>query len=94
MGGAPIEAMFKGLPCIATRIEPILELLEDGETGLLVTPASESELAPAMIDLYRDPELRRRLGESARASAIERFDSRQGMKVWSQFYRELAETKG
>jgi glycosyltransferase involved in cell wall biosynthesis len=93
-GGAPIEAMFKGLPCIATRIEPILELLEDGETGLLVTPASESELAPAMIDLYRDPDLRRRLGESARASAIERFDSRQGMKVWSQFYRELAETRG
>ena len=93
-GGAPIEAMFKGLPCIATRIEPILELLEDGQTGLLVTPGSEGELASAMIDLHRDPDLCRRLGESARASAIERFDSRQGMKVWSQFYRELAETSG
>ena len=91
-GGAPIEAMFKGLPCIATRIEPILELFAHGRTGLLVTPASESELASAMIDLYRDPGLRRRLGASARASAVERFDSRHGMRVWSQFYRELAET--
>jgi glycosyltransferase involved in cell wall biosynthesis len=92
--GAPIEAMFKGLPCIGTRIEPILELFEEGRTGLLVAPASESELASAMIDLYRDPDLRRSLGESARASALERFDSRQGMKVWSQFYRELGKSIG
>jgi len=92
-GGAPIEAMFKGLPCVATRIEPNLEKFVDGETGLLVMPGSEAELASAMIDLYRDPDLRRRLGASARASAIERFDSRQGMRVWSEFYRELGEMR-
>jgi glycosyltransferase involved in cell wall biosynthesis len=89
-GAAPIEAMFKGLPCIATRIEPILELFVDDETGLLVAPGSEAELASAMIKLYRDPDLRRRLAASARAVAVERFDIRQGMRVWSQFYRELA----
>ena len=88
---APIEAMLKGLPCIASRIESILELFVDGETGLLVTPGSEADLALAMMNLYRDSDLRRRLGASARASAIERFDSRQGMSAWSQFYRELAE---
>lgn len=92
-GGAPIEAMFKGLPCIATRIASNLEKFVDGETGLLVTPGSETELASAMMDLYRDPELRRRLGAAARASANERFDSRQGMRVWSLFYRELAEMR-
>jgi len=91
MGSAPIEAMFKGLPCIATRIEPILELIADDETGLLVAPGSEAELASAMMKLYRDPDLRRRLVVSARAMAFERFDIRQGMRVWSQFYRELAE---
>jgi glycosyltransferase involved in cell wall biosynthesis len=90
-GGAPIEAMFKGLPCIVTRIEPNLETFVDGETGLFVTPGSESELASAMMKLYRDPDLRRRLGASARAAAVERFDSRQGMRAWTQFYRELAE---
>jgi glycosyltransferase involved in cell wall biosynthesis len=89
LGGAPMEAMIKGLPCIASRIETMLELFVDGETGLLVTPASVAALAPAMLTLYRDPDLRRRLGASARAAALERFDSRQGMRVWSQFYREL-----
>lgn len=90
-GAAPIEAMFKGLPCIVTRIEPLLELFVDGETARLVTPGSENELAIAMVDLYRDPDLRRRLGTAARAAAVERFDSRQGMRIWTQFYRELAE---
>jgi glycosyltransferase involved in cell wall biosynthesis len=90
LGSAPIEAMLKGLPCIASHIETMLELFVDGETGLLVTPGSEDALASAMVTLYRDPDLRRRLGASARAAAIDRFDSRQGMKVWSQFYRELA----
>jgi len=68
----------------------MLDLFVDGETGLLVTPGSEATLASAMLTLYRDPDLRRRLGASARAAAIERFDSRHGMRVWSQFYRELA----
>jgi len=90
-GAAPIEAMFKGLPCIVTRIEPLLELFVDDETGLLVTSGSDAELTSAMTKLYRDPELRRRLGASARVAAVERFDSQQGMRVWSQFYRELAE---
>ncbi len=90
-GAAPIEAMFKGLPCIATRIEPLIEVFVDGETARVVTPGSDTELAMAMVDLHRDPDLRRLLGASARNAAVERFDLGQGMRVWSQFYRELAE---
>jgi glycosyltransferase involved in cell wall biosynthesis len=92
LGNAAIEAMFKGLPCIVTRIEPNLELFVDSETALLATPGSESELASAMVNLYRDPNLRHRLGAAARAVAIERFDSREVMSIWAQFYREMAAT--
>jgi len=90
LGSASIEAMLKGLPCIASRIDTMLELFVDGETGLLVPPASVAGLASAMVTLYRNPDLRRRLGASARAAAVERFDHRQGMRAWAQFYRELA----
>jgi len=93
LGNAPIEAMFKGLPCIATRIEPIVETFVDGETALLVNPDSEAELATAMLTLYRDPALRGRLGAASRAVALDRFDSQQGMRAWSRFYRELAERR-
>ncbi len=87
---APIEAMLKGLPCIVARIEPVLELFVDGETGMLVAPGSVEELATAMMKLYREPELRRQLGERGRAAAGERFDSRTGLRAWEQLYRELA----
>ncbi len=87
---APIEAMLKGLPCIVARIEPVLELFADGETGLLVAPGSVDELAAAMMKLYREPELRRRLGVRARTEAVARFDSSTGLRAWERLYRELA----
>jgi glycosyltransferase involved in cell wall biosynthesis len=86
---APIEAMLKGLPCIVTRIEPVLELFTDNETGLLVAPGSVDELAAAMAKLYGDPELRRQLAAHALAAAGARFDSRTGLRAWEQLYREL-----
>lgn len=87
---APIEAMLKSLPCIVTRIEPVLELFADGETGIVVAPGSVDELAAAMRMLYHDPELRKRLGTHARIRAVEDFDSRTGLHAWEKLYRELA----
>lgn len=87
---APIEAMLKELPVIATRIEPVLELLVDNETARLVAPASTDELAAAMKELYLEPTLRRRLGACAKAAALKSFDSSIGLQAWRQLYRELA----
>ena len=88
---APIEAMLKGLPCIVSRIEPVLELFTDKETGMFVAPGSVDELAAAMIELYNEPELRRHLGACAQARATARFDSRTGLQAWTELYRELAQ---
>lgn len=87
---APIEAMLKGVPCIAASIEPVLELFADGETGVLVEPGSERGMAAAMMKLYAQPDLRQRLSANARALAMERFDSSTGLRAWEQLYRELA----
>lgn len=87
---APIEAMLKSLPCIVTKIDPVLELFADGETGIVVAPGSVDELAAAMRTVYRDPELRKRLGAHARVKAVENFDSSTGLRAWEQLYRELA----
>lgn len=86
---APLEAMLKALPIVATRIEPVLEMLVDNESAALVAPDSIDELAAAMTQLHRDPELRRRLGSAAKAIAVKRFDSRTGLDAWKQLY-ELA----
>lgn len=67
--GIPVvlmEAMAAGVPCVATRITGIPELIEDGVSGLLVTPADTDALAAAIGTLHDDMGLRRRVADAAR----------------------------
>jgi glycosyltransferase involved in cell wall biosynthesis len=64
------EFMAAGLPVVASRIGQLGELIEDEMTGLLCPPGDTTALADALDRLRRDPVLRRRLGQAARASAI------------------------
>ena len=63
---AMMEAMAMGLPCIASRITGIPELVADGETGILVTPSDAAELAAAVERLHNDRALRQQMGEAGR----------------------------
>ena len=72
-GLAAAEAMAFGRPVVAAAGGALLELVTDGETGLLVSPRDVAALRAAVERLLRDPELRDRLGRAARARARERF---------------------
>ncbi len=72
-GLAAAEAMAFGRPVVAARGGGLLELVADGETGLLVPPRDAPALRAAVERLLADPELRERLGREARVRARERF---------------------
>ncbi len=72
-GLAAAEAMAFGRPVVAAAGGGLLELVSDGETGLLVPPRDAAALRAAVECLLADPELRERLGSAARARARERF---------------------
>jgi glycosyltransferase involved in cell wall biosynthesis len=72
-GLAAAEAMAFGRPVVAAAGGGLLELVSDGETGLLVPPRDAPALRAAVERLLADPELRERLGSAARARARERF---------------------
>ncbi len=57
-----MEAQSQGLACISTRVSAIPEIIEDGETGLLVPPDNPRPLAKGLETLITAPELRFRLG--------------------------------
>ena len=57
-----LEAQSQGLPCLATRVSAIPELIEDGATGILVPPGDPDALAAGLARLLGDPDLRRHLG--------------------------------
>jgi glycosyltransferase involved in cell wall biosynthesis len=72
-GLAAAEAMAFGRPVVAAAGGALLELVTDGETGLLVPPRDPAALRAAVERLLAEPELRERLGAAARARARERF---------------------
>jgi glycosyltransferase involved in cell wall biosynthesis len=61
---AVIEAMRESLPVVATRVGGTAELVEEGQTGLLVEAESPNRLAAAIRRLLTDEDLARRLGRS------------------------------
>jgi len=62
----PIEAMGGALPVVASDVRALAEIIEPGVTGLLVPPGDPERLAEALETLVYDPDLRLRLGRSAR----------------------------
>jgi len=65
-----IEAMLTGLPVVATAIRGPREQVMDGETGLLVPPATMAPLTAALARLVADPALRASMGTAGRARAV------------------------
>jgi glycosyltransferase involved in cell wall biosynthesis len=71
LGSAILLAMSAGVPVVASRIGGIPEIVEDGESGLLVANTAE-EIAAAILRL-RDREFAGRLAERGRRSVEEKF---------------------
>lgn len=69
-----MEAMACGIPVVATDVGAVREVVEDGLTGFVVPPLDVEAIATATIRLLEDPQLRARMGETARQRAVERYD--------------------
>jgi len=91
--GIPVvlmEAMAMEIPCVATWITGVPELVRHEVDGLLVPPGSEEELAGALARLMDDSDLRLRLGKSARQRVLEHYDLKRNTRVLADLLRELA----
>lgn len=89
-----IEAMACGVPPIVTDCGGSPELVVDGESGIVVPVRDARALGAAIRRLYRDPALRRRMGEAARRRIGERFRIEDTIAETLALYRELAEEAG
>jgi glycosyltransferase involved in cell wall biosynthesis len=69
-----LEAMALGLPCVATDVTGIPEVVRDGETGLCIRQAAPENLAGAMATLLADADQRLRLARNARQLIEAEFD--------------------
>jgi glycosyltransferase involved in cell wall biosynthesis len=75
--GVPVvlmEAMAMEIPCVATWIAGVPELIQDGQDGLLVTPSGVTQLSAAIARLMDDPDLRKRIAKAGRYKIIEHYN--------------------
>jgi glycosyltransferase involved in cell wall biosynthesis len=72
-GLALVEAMARGCPVIASNVASLPEIVEPGQSGLLVPPNDPAAIGRAIEQLRDDPELWRRMSAGARQRVEDRF---------------------
>ncbi|HTU01663.1 MAG TPA: glycosyltransferase family 4 protein, partial [Candidatus Sulfotelmatobacter sp.] len=84
-----LEAMATGLPCVATRIPPIEELITDGQHGLLVPREAPTALAAALVSVLTGSALAARLGRAARRRVEMEYDLSSALDQLEALYQQL-----
>ena len=84
---ALMEAMSSGLPIVCTKIRGNTDLIDDGVCGVFCENSPEA-LARQLLELYRDPERREKLGRNA-ARKVLAYDERNVHEVMKKIYLSL-----
>jgi glycosyltransferase involved in cell wall biosynthesis len=81
-----LEAMAAGLPVVASAVGGLLDLIDDGRTGILVPSGNEDRLAAAIRRLLIDPGEAQRLGDAARADVTARYSFERMVESFEDLY--------
>jgi len=86
-----MEAMSMGIPVIASRVDGIPELVDEGHTGLLVPPGNSIALRDAIRYVLTNQDTSESMDKWARIIAIERFSKSICIRKHYDVYRQLSE---
>ena len=86
---ALLEAMALGLPVVASAVDGVPEVVQDGKNGLLVAPRQPAALAKKLGELSGDAALRQRLGAEAQKTVFEKFTLARMIGEYEALYASL-----
>lgn len=84
-----LEAMSAACPVVATRVGPVPEIVQHGNSGLLVEPGDSSVLAGAIAQLLDNAEHRRVMGRRGRTRALREFSVDRVARETTALYHSL-----
>jgi len=85
------EAMYSGLPVIATNVGGIPEVVKDGVTGILVPPMDSKALSEAILYLIKNLTLAKSMGEKGQDVAVSKFTGERYARDMEKLYTSLIE---
>ena len=91
---ALIEALAAARPVVSTRVGGVPNVVQDGESGLLVPPRDPVAFADAVLALLRDPARGTQLGLAGRRAVFPKHASTRLVQDVERLYLELAREKG
>lgn len=94
LGVVLLEALSYGKPVIASAAGGIMDIVRDGETGILVPPGDVPALRDAILSLMSAPEQRRALGAAGRAHVGREFSWPVIVERLEEVYRSLVPSQG
>jgi len=89
MPNVVLEALAAGVPVVATRVEGVTDIIEDGRTGVLVMPRDVPAIVTAVARLLDEPERARRLAQAGREDVAARFPLEAMVQRHEQLYADL-----
>lgn len=71
-----LEAQSAGIPVVAWRVTGVVDAVEDGVTGILISRGDENAMASAVLRLLRDAGTRQQMAIAGRTRMVENFEQR------------------
>ena len=88
-----LEAMALERPVVATEVDGIPEVVENGVSGLLVPAGDSQALSTAILQLLNAPALAARMGKAGHARVHESFDARAVAKLYEALYERQVQQR-
>ncbi|MEC4721960.1 glycosyltransferase family 4 protein [Noviherbaspirillum sp. CPCC 100848] len=87
-----VEAFSCGLPVIASRLGALIDIVRDGETGLLFNPGDPADLAAKMSWAAANPEQMKRMGRAARTEYEAKYTPERNYDLLIDIYEDAIST--
>jgi glycosyltransferase involved in cell wall biosynthesis len=88
-----VEAAGLGKPIVATAVDGVPEVIDDGKTGVLIRPGNADALADGVISLLSDKARAAEMAEAARSLIPPRFPLRRTVEQHQDLYLRLYRQK-
>jgi glycosyltransferase involved in cell wall biosynthesis len=88
-GKVLIEAMACAKPVISSNLGGPSEIIEDGKNGFLIPPAKPEAIAERILTILEDEYTRRKMGENARKTAVEKYSWEKVSQKYHYLYKSL-----
>lgn len=76
-GVAAVEAQASGTPVIISDVDGLMETTMPGMSSIIVPRKDERAIADAIVRLYRDPDIRRKMGHEGRKNVTKKYELNQ-----------------